>query len=349
MRWRVPKEKPGKGYQGFSFSTASDISLEEDLKRRDFTINAMAENENGEIVDPYSGRQDLDRKCIRHVSQAFAEDPVRILRAARFAARFGFSIADETVDLMKQMVADGEADALVAERVWQETQAALMTGSPQTYFAELRQCGALAVVFPEIDALFGVPQKAQWHPEVDTGVHTMMVLQQAARLSQDLEVRFAALTHDLGKALTPENEWPSHRRHEHRGLTPIKQLCERLRVPKQIKSMALLVGKFHLFPHKAFELKPATINKLLENCNAYKNEERWQQFLLACEADTRGRQGFEDCEYPNFDYLQDCFAAARAVDTEDIVAKYSGPAISKQISRRRAAAIARIKQAQEIN
>ncbi|HAY45355.1 MAG TPA: multifunctional CCA addition/repair protein [Gammaproteobacteria bacterium] len=316
------ERKTSLGYQGFSFSTAPDITLEEDLQRRDFTINAMAESKNGEIIDPYGGQRDLKLKVIRHVSDAFAEDPVRILRAARFAARFNFSIADETLTLMEQMVHNGEADALVVERVWQETELALGTASPQTFFAVLRESKALGVIFPEIDTLFGIPQNKKWHPEIDTGIHTLMVLEQAALLSERLDVRYAALTHDLGKALTAKHEWPSHKGHEQKGLALVERLADRLRVPKRFKKLSRVVCEYHLHTHRALELKPSTVLKLLEACDAFRNPEEWQGFLMACEADARGRTGLEKIDYPNADFLNNLYEAAKSVD---------GGAIAKQL------------------
>lgn len=316
------ERKTSRGYQGFSFSTSPDITLEQDLQRRDFTINAMAESKDGELIDPYGGQRDLKLKVIRHVSDAFAEDPVRILRAARFAARFNFSIADETLTLMEQMVHNGEADALVAERVWQETELALGTASPQTFVAVLRECKALGVVFPEIDALFGIPQNKKWHPEIDTGIHTLMVLEQAALLSERIDVRYAALTHDLGKALTAKHEWSSHKGHEQKGLAPVEQLADRLRVPKRLKKLSRVVCEYHLHTHRAMELKPSTVLKLLEACDAFRNPEEWQGFLLACEADARGRTGLEKKDYPNANFLNSLYEAAKSVD---------GGAIAKQL------------------
>ena len=312
------ERKTSRGYQGFTFSTSPDISLEEDLQRRDFTINAMAESDSAEIVDPHGGQEDLKLGVIRHVSDAFAEDPVRILRAARFAARFNFSVADETLELMQGMVANKEADALVAERVWQETELALLTSRPQIFFSVLRNCNALKVIFPEVDALFGVPQKKEWHPEIDAGVHTLLVLEQAAKLSDRLDVRYAALTHDLGKTLTPEQEWPSHKGHERRGLTLVNQIADRLRIPNTLRKLSCVVCEYHLHTHHAAELKAETVLKLFEACDAFRNPDRWQGFLLACEADARGREGLQNRDYPNAEQLNALYEAALTVDSGTI-------------------------------
>ncbi|MFT7527525.1 MAG: tRNA nucleotidyltransferase (CCA-adding enzyme), partial [Arenicella sp.] len=249
------ERKTAKGYQGFQFNASSEVSLEQDLARRDITINAMAEDQSGNLIDPFNGMQDLQDGVIRHVSDAFIEDPVRILRVARFAARFKFTIAEETKELLATMVNNGEVDALVPERVWTEMCKALNTDSPQLFFQTLRDCGALARVLPEIDSLFGVPQTAKYHPEIDTGVHTLMVIEQATKITTDPLVRFAALVHDLGKAMTPKDILPSHRGHETSGLPLIKALCERLRVPKKYRDLALAVAEYHLHMHKMYDLK----------------------------------------------------------------------------------------------
>ncbi|MBT5032003.1 MAG: multifunctional CCA addition/repair protein [Proteobacteria bacterium] len=324
------ERKTSRGYQGFTFSTSPDISLEEDLQRRDFTINAMAESDSGEIIDPHGGQDDLKLGVIRHVSDAFAEDPVRILRAARFAARFNFSVADETLALMQGMVANGEADALVAERVWQETELALLTSRPQIFFSVLRNCKALKVIFPEVDALFGVPQKKEWHPEIDTGVHTLMVLEQAAKLSNRLDVRYAALTHDLGKARTSKQEWPSHKGHERRGLTLVDQIADRLQVPNTLRKLSRVVCEYHLHTHRASELRAETVLKLLEACDAFRNPNRWQGFLLACEADARGREGLQNRDYPNAEQLNALYQAALTVDGGAIAKQFEN---SKEIAQ----------------
>ena len=317
------ERKTAKGYQGFQFSTSPDITLEDDLERRDLSINAMAEDAEGNIVDPYGGQEDLKAGLIRHVSDAFIEDPVRILRAARFAARFSFSIAPETMALMKEMVANGEVDALVPERVWAETYKALKSNAPQIFFQVLRDCGALARIMPEIDALFGVPQTAKYHPEIDTGIHTLMVMEQAARLTEDTMVRFAALVHDLGKGVTPKEILPSHRGHETAGIPLIKGFCERLRVPKKYQALALAVGEYHLHMHKMYELKATTVLKVLEKTRSLMDENRAQQVATACLADARGRTGFENREYPQANLFVQFQKAASSVDAGAIAQQIS--------------------------
>ncbi len=313
------ERKVAAGYAGFEFDSAPKVTLEEDLLRRDLTINAIAQDEQRQIIDPYGGRADIEKRILRHVSPAFSEDPVRILRVARFAAQFaelGFTVAVETVQLMREMVANGEVDALVAERVWKETQRGLATNNPQVFFETLRSCGALARLFPEVEALFGVPQTAQHHPEIDTGVHTMMVLQQAARLTDDLMVRFAALVHDLGKGTTPQREWPKHIAHEERGVPLVKALCERLRVPKEFRILAVDVARYHLFYHRALELTPKSFLKVFDALKCFQIPQRLDQFLLSCEADSRGRLGYEDKVLVNGDVFHQAFAAAQTVGTE---------------------------------
>ena len=298
------ERKTGPGYTGFIFHSEPNVSLEDDLIRRDLTINAIAIDEHGTIIDPFNGRQDLDNKLLRHVSPAFAEDPVRILRVARFYARFaplGFSIASETIELMHKMVDNGEVDALVPERVWQETQRALNEIQPRAFFEALRECGALAKIFPELEALFGVPQRADYHPEVDTGVHTLMVLDQASAISPEPRIRFAALLHDLGKATTPKAELPRHIGHEARTLPLVRELCQRLRVPNDYRDLALLTAEYHSHCHKADQLRSATLLKTLQGLDAFRRPERFEEFLLACTADSRGRLGFEQRPYPQAD------------------------------------------------
>lgn len=332
------ERKTGKGYGGFSFYCGEEVTLEDDLIRRDLTINAMAEDEQGNIIDPYNGQQDLNDRLLRHVSPAFAEDPVRILRIARFAARYhtlGFRVAGETVALMKTMAADGEVDHLVAERVWKETERALGELNPEVFIEVLRSCDALARLFPEIDALFGVPQTATHHPEIDTGIHTLMSLQQAVKLSTSTCVRFATLLHDLGKAKTPEDEWPRHIAHEDRSLPLVKTLCERIAAPKEYKDLALMVAQWHTHCHRALELKPATVLKVLQANDAFRRPERFEQFLLCCEADARGRTGFEEREYPQADYFRHALTAAQAVDitaiqTQGIMGKAFGDEVNRQ-------------------
>ena len=342
------ERKVAPGYRGFTTQFSPDVTLEEDLKRRDLTINAMAESDGG-IVDPYGGRADLEARLLRHVSEAFVEDPVRILRVARFAARFaalGFRVAPETLELMRRMTQAGEVSALVPERVWQETERALGEADPQVFFETLRACGALAVIFPEIDALFGVPQPPRWHPEIDTGVHVMLALRYAASLGASAAVRFAVLTHDLGKARTPRERWPSHHGHEDLGVPLIEALCARLKVPNGHRELAVLAARHHTLVHRALELKPATLLTLLENCDAFRRPERFAELLLACEADARGRAGREDQPYPQAPYLSRALAAAATVSlTENDRRGLAGPAIGEEIRRRRLAAVSAVKAA----
>nr|MBX2849121.1 multifunctional CCA addition/repair protein [Acidiferrobacterales bacterium] len=334
------ERKTAKGYQGFQFSTSPNISLEDDLLRRDLTINAMAQDESGDLVDPFNGKADLEAGIIRHVSDAFIEDPVRILRAARFAARFDFSVAPETLELMREMVANGEVDALVPERVWAELHKALKTDAPHRFIRVLRDCGALQRIMPEVDALFGVPQTAKYHPEIDTGIHTMMVIEQAAKLTDDTMVRFAALTHDLGKGVTPQDILPSHRGHEIAGLPLIKDFCARLKVPKKYQSLALAVGEYHLHMHKMFELKAQTVIKMLENTRSLMDDERAKQIAQACIADAKGRTGLEDRDYPQAELFIQFQQAAKSVDAGAIAANYNdGEKIQRAIRVERLNAI----------
>ncbi|MDG1486459.1 MAG: multifunctional CCA addition/repair protein [Porticoccaceae bacterium] len=342
------ERKSGRGYQGFSFHTAPDISIEDDLIRRDLTINAMAEDDNGQIIDPYGGQQDLNNKLLRHVSDAFTEDPLRVLRVARFAARYhhlGFTIAPETMGLMQNLVRSGELAHLVAERLWKETERALCERSPDIYIQVLRDCGALAELFPEVEKLFGVPQRADYHPEVDTGIHTLMSLQQAARLSDCAKVRFSVLVHDLGKGITPDDVLPSHKGHEARGLPLVKDVCDRLKIPNEHRQLAMVVTEFHLLCHKAQELRPETILKLLKGLGALKSAERFEDFLLCCEADARGRTGFEDRDYPSSDYLRQARQVVINTDISDLInSEISGAEIGQQLSLRQTAALTEFKQ-----
>jgi len=338
------ERKVAPGYRGFTTQFSPAVTLEEDLRRRDLTINAMAESEAGEVIDPYGGQADLAARRLRHVSEAFVEDPVRILRVARFAARFaalGFTVADDTLQLMQRMTAAGEVSALVPERVWQETERALGEARPEVFFETLRACGALAVIFPELDALFGVPQPPRWHPEVDTGVHVMLALRYAADAGAPAAVRFAVLAHDLGKARTPRAHWPSHHGHEELGVPLIEALCERLKVPNGHRELAVLAGRYHTRVHRAGELKAATLLTLLENCDAFRRPERFAELLLACEADARGRTGLESAPYPQVAYLQQVRAAAAAVAlTEEERRGLKGAEIGAELRRRRLEAIA---------
>jgi len=345
------ERKTAPGYHGFEFRADPSVTLEEDLRRRDLTINAMAQDAEGNIIDPYGGRDDLSLGRLRHVSPAFAEDPVRILRVARYAARYarwGFRVAHGTHDLMKAMVEAGEADALVSERVWQELVSALGEQAPERFFEVLRACGALARIFPELDRLFGVPQPKHHHPEEDCGVHTLLVLRQAARLSPDPRVRFAALVHDLGKADTPKEEWPRHIAHEQRGVARVQQLCERLRAPRDYCDLALLVTRHHGLYHRTEELRSATLLELLENLDAFRRPERFELFLLACEADSRGRPGFEDRDFPQPRLLRAALRAAGAVDARQVIAEgHSGKAIGDALRQRRIAALRQWRQEME--
>ncbi len=336
------ERKTSPGYHGFDFDCSRSVAIEDDLLRRDLTINAIAKDADGNIVDPYGGVADIEQRVLRHVSGAFAEDPVRILRVAKFAARFrslGFRIAPETMRLMRRMVEDGEVDALVPERVWKETESALAGQSIRTYFEVLRECGALRVLFPEVDALFGVPQPERWHPEIDTGLHVMMVLEQAEAISDDVGVRFAALTHDLGKGNTPKSKWPSHAGHEIRGCKLIRGLVERMPVPNEYRDLALLVAEFHTHCHRALELRASTILKVLEKTDAFRRPGRFERFLQACEADARGRTGFENRRYPQAGYFRRAYAAAAAIDAAAIARQYEGRKIPKAIRRARKQAI----------
>lgn len=338
------ERKTGPGYTGFSFHAAPDVSLEDDLRRRDLTINAMAQQADGVLIDPFNGRTDLEQRLLRHVSRAFIEDPVRILRVARFAARFaefGFKVADETMILMQEMVANGEVDALVPERVWQETERALGENTPSRFFEVLRECGALARIFPELEQLFGVPQPPEHHPEIDTGVHVMLVLQQAARLSADTRVRFAALVHDLGKGITPKDELPQHIEHEERGVPLVEQLCERLRVPRDYRDIAVLVTRYHLYFHRAKELRAGTILKLFQSLDLFRRPERLDMFLLACEADSRGRPGhYETRVLAQPDLFRTAFRAAASIDVQPILDRgLTGQAIAAELQQQRIKAI----------
>ncbi len=341
------ERKTAPGYRGFTIHAAPDVTLEEDLLRRDLTINAMAMDEEGRLIDPCNGAADLAARTLRHASPAFSEDPVRILRIARFAARYahlGFTVATETRALMRQMVASGEVDALVAERVWVELARALSETTPEAFFEVLRECGALARLFPEIERLFGVPQPAQYHPEIDTGVHTLMVLHQAARLSADPKVRFAALTHDLGKGLTPKEQWPSHRGHERSGLAALETLCERLRAPKEFRKLAAKVMLYHGNCHRAFELRPATLVDFLHALDAMRPNSHLQSFLLACEADARGRTGHEDIVYAQADYVRSAHQAALSVDIRPLTEKgLLGPQFGQELRLLRIQAVSACK------
>jgi tRNA nucleotidyltransferase (CCA-adding enzyme) len=333
------ERKTGNGYQGFSCDANKGVTLDEDLLRRDLTINAIAQDSDGNVYDPYNGIDDINAKVLRHVSDAFIEDPLRVLRVARFAARFhhlGFTIANETLQLMTKIAHSDELNHLTPERVWQECDKALASQSPQVFFDVLKQCQALAVLFPEVDALFGVPQPEKWHPEIDTGIHTLMVLEQTSLLSDNKAVRFAALVHDLGKALTPKQDWPKHYGHGQKGLTVIKKLCERIRVPNEYRDLALLVSDQHQNVHNAFELRAETIIKLFDKGDFWRKPQRLTELLLCCHGDMRGRSGSEQAQYPQAEYLQHCYQLASNVDVQSIItAGFQGSQIKNQLQLKR--------------
>ncbi|MDA1107789.1 MAG: multifunctional CCA addition/repair protein [Proteobacteria bacterium] len=335
------ERKTAPGYKGFAVHAAPDVTLAEDLQRRDLTINAIAMDEHGALTDPFNGAQDIKNKILRHVSPAFAEDPVRILRVARFAARLAdFRVADETNALMQRMTENGEVDALVPERVWAELERALGEKTPVRFFAVLRACGALEKLFPEIERLYGVPQPEKHHPEIDTGLHTMMVLEQAARLSADPCVRFAALMHDLGKGTTPQEQWPQHIGHEARSVELVRNICTRFRIPNDYRDLAVLAARYHGDCHRAAELRPDTLLEKLEGLDAFRRPERFEQFLLACEADSRGRTGYEDRPYPQADIFRNAFAACAVVDVRPLLEKgFNGEAIARELRQLRIQAI----------
>jgi tRNA nucleotidyltransferase (CCA-adding enzyme) len=338
------ERKTGPGYRGFETLFSPDVTLEQDLERRDLTINAIAKDpDGGGLIDPFGGQRDLGERVLRHVSGAFVEDPVRVLRVARFAARFaplGFKVAPETLDLMREIAARGELDALVSERVWQETQRALEMPAPARFFEVLRDANALPIIFPELHALFGVPQPEQWHPEIDTGVHTLMVLEQAAKLSDDPVVRFAALTHDLGKGTTPPGEWPRHIAHEQRGVALVEAMCDRLKIPNAYRELAILVSRYHLDAHRVAELRDNTLLDLLERLDAFRRPARFEQWVLACEADARGRKGLENRDYPQADLLRRARDAVAKVTLEPAERDgLDGPKIAEKLRKARLAAL----------
>ena len=345
------ERKSGSGYHGFEFHTDVSVTLEQDLIRRDLTINAMAMDDAGQVYDPYGGQQDLENRILRHVSDAFIEDPLRVLRIARFAARYtsaGFVIADETLALMQRLTETGELNALTPERVWKETSRALSERHADVYFEVLRECGALKVLFPEIDALYGIPQRPEYHPEIDCGIHTMMSLQQACRQNYSLDVRFAVLVHDLGKALTPVEELPRHIMHEERGIKPVNELCDRLKVPTYTKQLALAVCKEHLKCHQAFNLKPGTLWRLLQRLDVLRRPERVEAFVQACECDSRGRLGLEDRAYPQAQYVLDAMQTVRAIKAQDLPADIQGPDIGEMLIERRIQALGELKAQQTV-
>lgn len=337
------ERKTGNGYTGFECFFSQDVTLEEDLLRRDLTINAMAADESGNIIDPYGGQDDIKNRVLRHVSEAFSEDPLRVLRVARFAAKLhhlGFSVADETMELMQQIVASGELSHLTAERVWLEWHKSLTTQSPQVFLQVLRECGALAKLLPEIDALFGVPQPEQYHPEIDTGVHTLMVLEQAAKLSTQPQIRFAAAVHDLGKGVTPPSEWPSHKKHCFTGLKLINAVCDRFKLPNEYRELALIVCEQHSNVHRAEELRSDTFIKILSKIDVWRKPERLTALLICCHADYIGRAGFETLAYPQKARFELAYQAASEVNVQDVIAQgFKGKEIREQLDILRASRI----------
>ncbi len=342
------ERKQGRGYHGFSFHTDPSVTLEDDLIRRDLTVNAMAEDEHGTLIDPHGGCADLEARVLRHVSAAFAEDPVRVLRIARFHSRYaylGFTIAEETMALMRQMVDNGEVDHLVPERVWTETAKALMQPQPSVYFTSLRACGALTRLMPEVDALFGVPQPIKHHPEVDTGLHTMLTLDLAARIEAPLTVRVAALCHDYGKALTPAHLLPSHYGHEQSGVPLVEAFCARLRVPADCRELALQVCREHLLVHQARDLLPNTLMNLLERLDALRRPARFEEFLIACDCDARGRTGLEDRDYPQPGYLREALRRINQVLPAAVTGDgFVGAAIGVELRSRRVRALKELRE-----
>jgi len=344
------ERKSGTGYGGFTFYTSPDLSLEEDLIRRDLTINAMAQAEDGTLFDPFNGQADLSARVLRHVSPAFAEDPLRVLRVARFAARYaplGFTVAPETMTFMQQLADSGELSSLTPERVWKETERALGEDRAEVYFQVLRDCGALKVLIPEVDAMFGVPQRPQHHPEIDTGLHTMMALQRACEYGFSTQVRFATLLHDLGKALTPEDEWPRHVQHEERGLSPVRELCNRLKVPSSFRDLAEIVCREHLMCHRVLDLRPGTVWRLLQRIDVLRKPERVEEYILSCLCDARGRLGLETRDYPQADFLRASIIAVRKVRAADLPSNLKGLSIGEALVAARIEAIAAIPRVQQ--
>ena len=337
------ERKTAPGHRGFEVHAAPDVTLEQDLARRDFTVNAMAMTPDGRLIDPFGGARDLQAGLLRHVSPAFEEDPLRVLRLARFAAQLGFQAAPETLALARLMSRSGELDHLTPERVWQETQKAMAAPRPRRFVEVLREVDALAVLFPEIDALFGVPQPPRWHPEIDTGIHLLLCLDAAAALTDDPLVRFAVLVHDLGKGTTPRSEWPHHRAHEARGVPLVEGLCQRYRVPNHYRRLGIMVTREHLLVHRAFELRPPTLLKFLERLDAFRRPDDFERFLLACQADARGRLGHEQDPCPEIDYLRRAFEAARQVTADDIGGQVQGKALGEAIRELRRRRIAQVR------
>lgn len=342
------ERKSGRGYGGFTFHASPEVTLEEDLIRRDLTINAIAEDEHGQLIDPYGGQRDLAAKQLRHVSPAFAEDPLRVLRVARFAARYaplGFVVATETLALMRQLAESGELDALTPERSWKEISRALMEPRPDVFIQVLRDCGALAAMLPEVDALFGVPQPPAHHPEVDTGIHVLAVLRQCADHQQPLPVRWACLLHDIGKGLTSPADWPRHIAHEHRGIPLIQAINSRCKVPRECQELAELVGEFHTHAHRALELRASTLLELMQRFDVFRRPQRFEAFVAACEMDARGRHGLEQREYPQAAYLLDAMQAVRKVTAQPLLERgYKGAELGEALNRERLAALKAFKQ-----
>ncbi|MFT0631891.1 multifunctional CCA addition/repair protein [Pseudomonas sihuiensis] len=337
------ERKSGRGYGGFTFHASPDVTLEQDLIRRDLTVNAMAEDDQGNLIDPYNGQQDLEARILRHVSPAFAEDPLRVLRVARFAARYaplGFSVAPETLALMRQLAESGELAHLTAERSWKEISRALMEPRPDVFVQVLRDCAALAALLPEVDDLFGVPQPQAHHPEIDTGEHVLSVLRQCAEHDQPLNVRWASLLHDVGKGLTPEDQWPRHIAHEQKGLRLIQAINERCKAPRDCAELAMLVGEFHTHGHRALELRPSTLLELLQRFDVFRRPQRFAEFVAACEMDARGRLGLEQREYPQGAYLLGAAEAARQVPVKPLLEKgFKGAELGEALSRERLQAL----------
>ncbi|WNO08606.1 multifunctional CCA addition/repair protein [Teredinibacter sp. KSP-S5-2] len=344
------ERKTGNGYTGFQFNSDPTITLEEDLARRDLTINAIAETETGDIVDPYNGQRDIQNKILRHVSHAFTEDPVRILRVARFAARYahlGFTLAEETRLLMEQMVLNGEVDHLVSERIWKELYRALSEPTPTQFIETLRSCHALKKIMPELDALFGVPQPEQHHPEIDTGVHALLSLKRAASLSDSTRIRFAALIHDLGKGTTPEETLPHHYGHEEEGVALVDHLCNRLSAPNEYRDLARICTRFHTHCHKAFELKPSTLLKVLEQTDAYRKPDRFEEFLICCQADAQGRTGKENTAYPQAEFLHRAYQVTSNINVKALLEQgITGKDLGEAIRRERLRQLKILKQAE---
>lgn len=341
------ERKKGRGYTGFEVIADLTITLEQDLLRRDLTINAMAKDQNGNIIDPYNGQNDLQQKILRHVSNAFVEDPLRILRVARFYARYyelGFTIAPETMDLMKKMVKEGDVDALTPERIWQELVRALGENHPEKFIEVLYQCGALKILFPEVYALFGIPNPEQWHPEIDTGIHTLMALQQAAILSPDAKIRFAVLMHDVGKVATPKEKLPSHPGHEDAGVTIIKNFAKRLRIPTDFADLAIIVSRHHIHCHQAKELRSTSILNLFETTDAFRKPQRFEAFLIACEADARGRKGFENRSYEQADFLRNIFKEIKNIKLDESeMQDKTGEQIKESLRQKRLSAVKEVR------